>query len=135
MYRCENKGCRKLVPIRTPQSKIVTDTRPQVYENKIKRGKQKGKIKRTEGHEIVKEINVCPKCYSDLTGKVAPVPRPSKKPEIIDTRRFRSAKDRPYRKKNWKNPKTAKGHGDKQTAKKGPIVEKINPLPKKNVRS
>jgi len=134
MYKCESKGCKRLVPSRTPQSKIVTETRRQVYENKIKRGREKGKFKRTEGSEIVREISVCPKCYSDLTGKIAPAPRPATKAKVVDTRRFKSAKDRPYKKKKWKNPRTKVEHSDK-AKKKGPIVEVINRAPKKNAKS
>lgn len=134
MYRCENKSCRKLVPIRTPQSKVVTETRSQVYENKIKRGKNKGKMKKTEGTEIVKEISVCPKCFSNFTGEVAPTPRPARRPEIVETKRFGSAKDRPYKKKNWKNPRT-RSDGSKLPSKKKPVVEVINKFPKKNAKS
>lgn len=127
MFRCENRGCNKLTQPRQPVNMVVLETRPQVYENKIRRGKHKGKMKRTSGTEIVKEIKVCPKCYEAMTGNQAQKARPVSKPTIVDSRpRF---KDRPPRNKKWQNPRRKKkgvqAKSTKQTEKKKPIVEVI----------
>ena len=54
MYRCDN--CDAQVQARQPQIKIVTDEnkRPRTYPN--------GSV----GWEIIRELNVCPKCAKEL---------------------------------------------------------------------
>lgn len=131
MFKCENSSCKlknNLVPPRQPINTIVVEKRPHIYENKIRRGKHKGKMKRTEGWEIAKEIQVCPECYEKLTGEAGIKARPDPKPPKISSSRPRF-KDRPPKKK-WQNPRKKKGMKAKNSTpppeKKKPVVEVIN---------
>jgi len=128
MFRCENSNCGVLTPARQPENKVVLETRPKTYENKIKRGKQKGTILTTHGSEIVKEIRVCPQCFIMLTGlkpkeaREAPTPPARKKARHSFKKKGR---------KQWTNPRDRKGNKNKpkkEVEKKAPVVEVVNPL-------
>lgn len=125
MYRCQNTSCNRIVPLRTPANFVTTETRRKVYENPVyKNGKPTKKTQLTEGFEIVKEITVCPKCYSNLTGKQPQQTRPE--PKTAAPKRQTGFKDtRPQRKKAWKNPKSNKTESN---TRKKPVIEVINPV-------
>jgi len=134
MFRCENKGCGKMVPPRTPINFIVTERREKTYENPVyRRGKPTKKTQWTKGWEIANEIKVCPGCFQKITGQKPQATRPAAKSPTIETRS--AFKDRrPHKKKPWRNPKNKKrGPTQKKEEvkpKKVPIVEKINPIKK-----
>lgn len=129
MFRCENENCGALTSLRQPENKVVLETRQKTYENKIRRGKQKGTILTTHGSEIVKEIRVCPQCFVVLTGlkpkeaREAPTPPPRKKPRPSFKKKGR---------KQWTNPRDRKGNKSRpkkeMKEKKAPVVEVVNPL-------
>lgn len=133
MFRCQNEHCNIVVPPRQPINKIVTERRERTYEKTIKKGKDKGKIKIINGWEIVKEINVCPKCYRILTGKTPKIVEAIKTKPVFDNkprRKFDKTK-----KKSWKNPHQKKQNTDNRNNKqedtpkrKKPVVEVINPI-------
>lgn len=56
MFRCEK--CGKVTKSGEKQTKKVVQTRTKTYYFEDKYGDKKKK----EGHEIVKEINLCEKC-------------------------------------------------------------------------
>ena len=115
MFRCENKGCNKVVPRYQPINKIVTETRPARYVNEpTKRGRTEVE---TFGEEIVKEINVCPECYTNMTGEQPlRIARPS--PPAKKKRSFKSDNRRP-----WQNPRQKNRR--EQPEKKQPLVETV----------
>lgn len=138
MFRCENEHCNIVVPPRQPVNKIVTERRERTYEKKIIRGKDKGKVKEVYGWEIVKEIDVCPKCYRVLTGKTPKVVQEVKKPEFENKPKHKPRFDK-NKKKPWKNPTNKKNQQQKDSPKrntekkviqqrKKPVVEVINPI-------
>lgn len=131
MFLCESEDCGVTVPQRTPENKVVLKTRHQVYSNEILKGKERGKYKRTEGTEIIREISVCPGCYKELTGEAPAAARPAKPPTITEDL---TPARRPYKKKPWKNPRRKGKHADKQTERKKPIVEVVNRLPAKDAK-
>lgn len=125
MFKCENKFCGKTVPPRQPVNRIVTEQREVTYDKKIiKRGKVVS-IKEVKGQEIVKEISVCPKCFSVLTGKKPKLSDQRKRP---DTRKQPGFNAKPPRKK-WQNPKTKQETATPSVQGNRPIVEKVNPIP------
>lgn len=126
MFKCENKFCGKTVPPRQPVNRIVTKQREVIYDKKIiKHGKVVG-IEEVKGQEIVKEINVCPKCFSTLTGKKPKLSDQRKRP---DTRKQPGFNARPSRNK-WQNPKTKRNSTSQRSDQNtGPVVEKVNPIP------
>ncbi len=130
MFVCQSNDCRATVPSRTPENRIVLETRYQVYSNKIITGKEKGNFKRTEGTEIVRQVSVCPGCYKKITGETPAATRPAPAPFIIEDLTPR----RPHKKNQWKNPRRQGKYADKQTERKKPIVEVINRLPANNVK-
>ena len=58
MYRCEI--CKQVTKPGEKQNKKIIKTRDRIYHNTDKYGKEII----SEGTEIVKEINVCDKCFS-----------------------------------------------------------------------
>ena len=56
MFRCDK--CKKITKPREKQTKKVVKTRTKTYYFEDKYGNKKKK----DGHEIVKEINLCEKC-------------------------------------------------------------------------
>jgi hypothetical protein len=75
VFRCDR--CNSVVPPSTRETKIVVETRPKVYESRggmvrefTRSRRPIGKRTRRaqafdkggSGHEIVREIAVCPKC-------------------------------------------------------------------------
>lgn len=138
MFRCENEHCNITVPPRQPVNRIVIERRERTYEKTIMRGKDKGKVKEINGWEIVKEINVCPKCYRILTGKAPKVVQEIKKPEFENKPRRKFDKKFDKKKKPWQNQNNKKKqtqNTEKHTPKKEdtlkrkkPIVEVINPI-------
>jgi hypothetical protein len=134
MFRCQNQGCKTVTPPRQPENKITLETRPKTYENKIKRGKQKGTILITHGSEIIKEISVCPSCFSQLTGlkpKEAR-PEPQKPRRKLSKPSFRKDKKQwtnPRNRKNQKaNSRHKKDRNKTEEPRKAPVVEVVQPL-------
>lgn len=66
-FNCDK--CSKFTAPGVPINKVVIETRHKVYE-KIYRDKN-GFVhtKRFEGKEIVKELNLCPICFTIVTGE------------------------------------------------------------------
>lgn len=123
MFRCENKGCHKVVERHQPVNRIVVETRPKTYVNYIKKGYNDTIKVETEGEEIAREIDVCPECFFNITGlqparSTAPVAQPVKR-----KRRGMSDEQKPWRnqKRHGKKPKEESG-------RKKPIVEKVERL-------
>ena len=143
MFRCQNEHCGALVPPRQPVNRIVTERRQQTYQKPIRKRKR-GKIIRwddVEGWEIVKEIQVCPKCFRKLTGREPRMVCEQKKPQ---TRKYQGFNTRPPRRKKWQNPRakkaqgsgshkksstgTPKGRPSSNSTRKSPVVQKVNPI-------
>lgn len=93
MYRCEN--CHVVVPPNQPQSSVVVETRPRLYENikppvaKAKRRPTFEPVSRSAGYEIAKELRVCSACAAILVANAAPIirpalPEPERPPEVPD---------------------------------------------------
>lgn len=130
MFRCENKGCGKAVPPRTPINFVTTEEREQTYENPVyRKGKTTKRNQFTRGTEIVKQIKVCPKCFERITGEKAQVARPASRSTASERSSFQ---DRRPHKKPWKNPKNkdTKQENEASKQKKSVVVEKINPIKK-----
>lgn len=129
MFRCENANCGVVTPARQPENRIVLETRPRTYENKIKRGKQKGTILTTHGSEIVKEIRVCPQCFIVLTGEK---PKAAREAPVTPPRKKSRPSFRKKEKKQWTNPRDRKGNKNRPKKevkeKKAPVVEVVNQL-------
>ena len=69
-YRCQE--CFEVSEKGEDCYKLVTQTRPRFYEQKIKVQKEDTefeKIKRSQGWEIVTEKKLCRKCYNFLKEK------------------------------------------------------------------
>lgn len=69
MYRCEN--CGTTVAPRTPTHQVVVRRRPKEYPTRSREVRGAGRGRRVfhqtidkggEGHEIVREMTVCPDC-------------------------------------------------------------------------
>jgi hypothetical protein len=66
MYRCQH--CQTIVPTHTKAHRIVVETRPRVYPARYVNMRWQHKSRKLvfdpagEGHEIVREITVCPDC-------------------------------------------------------------------------
>lgn len=140
MFKCQNEFCGKQVPPRQPVNRIVTERRNVTYEKEVvtrQRGRRKQvDIEDIPGWEIVKEISVCPQCFTKLTGKQPKLVAPQQKPQFQKARGFNT---RPPRKKKWQNPKgpgsqkssspgTAKDRPSSSSTKSAPVVEKVNPI-------
>lgn len=65
MYKCQK--CHKNTLPNEKCNKVVVATREKTYVNKVKDRKGKEFEKISYGHEIVREINVCDRCYNNLT--------------------------------------------------------------------
>lgn len=61
MFRCDN--CKQITQKKEPQTKIVVETRPREYE--VGFDDLTGLPIMSKGSEIVKEINLCPKCVKE----------------------------------------------------------------------
>ena len=64
MYKCQK--CGKVTKPHEKLNRLVTQTREKTYVNKFidRYGNECEKI--TTGNEIVKEINVCGKCFEEV---------------------------------------------------------------------
>ncbi len=84
MFRCQM--CKTIVPAGVPTAKITVATRPKVYNSRgsepverggprFRRGRPVRKCKPYdrggEGHEIVREVSVCPKCAAEVVTTAA----------------------------------------------------------------
>jgi len=134
MFKCQNEFCGKIVPPRQPVNRIVTECRQKEYTNDIVKRERVVGVKESSGSEIVKEISVCPKCFSRLTGKRPKLADQRKRP---DTRKQPGFNARPPRKK-WQNPKRTESSTTHQrthnsdssvSSTRKPVVEKVNPIP------
>ena len=67
MFKCQK--CDKNTMAGEKCHKIVVETRPKTYINQYKDRKGRKHEKVTEGTEIVREINVCEECYSQISEK------------------------------------------------------------------
>jgi hypothetical protein len=89
MFVCQN--CNTHTKHRQPVNYVVTEKRPQQYRKIVRRFQdsyryQEPQYELVDGWEIVKQVRVCPPCYSSLTGlqpvmveevqKVEPVRKP-----------------------------------------------------------
>lgn len=139
MFKCQNEFCGKQVEPRQPVNRIVTERRNITYEKQIvSRGRRKqADIIDIPGWEIVKEICVCPQCFTKLTGKQPKLVIQQQRPQA---RKARGFNEQPPRRKKWQNPKSKKQQtsfskdSSEKTEKKrgkssGPVVEKVNPIP------
>ena len=77
MFRCQN--CNTVVPPNTKATPVVVQRRPQSYEERSaevqgRRGRARTRIidRGGDGHEIVRELKVCPTCADVLDE--APIP-------------------------------------------------------------
>jgi hypothetical protein len=109
MFKCQNCGVN--TQPNQPVNKVIINKRDKEYlniiENKLRR--QTREIN-SDGWEIAKEIKVCPKCFTELTGREARI-AVVKEVEIV---------------------KEVKPRDDRKfEQKKKPIVEVVNPLKKK----
>lgn len=143
MFKCGK--CGDQVEARQPQNHIVTQKRHRNYENFIKRNYER-KVIYSQGWEIVKELAVCPPCYTKHTGMAALVkePEPERKPQFkprdnrprnpYEKKNFKGRQDRGQRpmgsnpqqvsKKPWTDNKENRHH--KHSAQRVPVVEVIN---------
>jgi hypothetical protein len=119
MFYCEN--CNDLVERGQPVNKIIKSYREKIYDNVIRTRKQekryglnKGDIWQTEGREIEKEIDVCPKCCIGLTGR-KPKLRQSTEPP----------REHPKRKKFRRNYKRV----EQKQSRRRPEVSIVTKLP------
>jgi len=62
MYKCDN--CGKLTQPKQSILKVVVEKRNKIYGKKFDEVSKK--YVEIKGQEIVKELNVCPKCYEKL---------------------------------------------------------------------
>jgi hypothetical protein len=145
-FICGN--CATATQPRQPVNIVVLATRPQQYENFVKKkGSERGEWKYSEGTEITKEIKACPPCYSTLTGLepkvievfkevVAEVPREKK---FVRPRRETPRKPVDKTNPNWKfkqeleeiKRREARSSDPRgEVTKKKPVVETINRIKK-----
>ena len=68
MFKCENCGIIS-APCQ-PLNRIVTQRREKNYEVVVSKGRYSETLHR-HGWEIVEEMDVCPQCFTALTGKEA----------------------------------------------------------------
>ncbi len=114
MFHCQNCGVN--VGPNQPTNKVVSNKRRKNYTNKkIILTPYREDIIYSEGWEIAKELNTCPKCYTSLTGREARVNEAPPKPIHLDKPK------KPKKPKPWyKN--------DRGPEKRKPVVETINPI-------
>jgi hypothetical protein len=91
MFLCEN--CGVLTESGQPSNKVVTLYRDVEYVHTVSSRKQekkyglsRGDTWTTYGKEIEKEIDVCPECFSNITGQ-APKRKVEQKPKRRQRRR------------------------------------------------
>lgn len=107
---------------RQPVNRVVTERRDKTYQVKVKRGYDKGKINFIQGWEIVKEIQVCPACFENMTGLQARTVLPKIEPEQTERQKRRRFKDdRPFKKTKKKPVETSN--------RKKPVVEFVKRVP------
>ena len=119
MFRCENKLCGKLTEAGQPTNRVTVETRQRTYENVIKKGRNKERVLETAGFEIVKEISVCPDCFTQMTGDKPIVAVKVEKPKFQNKPKFRDNDNKRRSKRQ-------------NTSFKKPIVEVVKPLGEKN---
>jgi hypothetical protein len=125
MFFCEN--CENLVPVNQPENHIVTKKREKVYDTVVKYGPNRGTSQQVTGWEIVKEIKVCPSCFTKMTGQEAllAIEKPEVKKVIEpvmprrDNRNFRPRNNS----SRWDSRPVIRPPEVKR-----PIVEKVNNL-------
>ena len=124
MYKCQETG--ETIGPRVPQNRIVIERRRKIYENKIRKGKNKGQVELIEGWEIVKEIIVGPDTYKERTGlEPARSTRPSKLQQDTIVKNTKPVR----RKKTWSSTREI-SHPSRSTKKSKPVVEKVSlPIP------
>ena len=104
MYKCQNESCNKCTQTRQPEHRVIIKERKAEYSNLVTRGRDRGGNRITTGHEIVKEIRVCPDCYYKLTGQKPLAIRQITK--LVNISKSRpSFKDQDYKAKTWHNPR------------------------------
>lgn len=117
MFKCQN--CNTTTEPGQPVGNVVLERRNKTYKKILRRGD----VEWVEGFEIIKEIKTCPKCYTSLTGQIAPTRRI---PTVIEKKpRYTKA---PRNKRKWRNPNVGNKFQDVQLPKKAPVVQVINPL-------
>lgn len=131
MFKCENKSCNTQVPARQPVNRIITETREKTYENFVyKRGKKSQHVRLDKGYEIVKQIEVCPECYINMTGLK---PKLNLQPPQAPVRSKPKFNTNKRDKKTWRNPnQDNKAKPRESITKKVPIVQVINRFDKKS---
>ncbi len=148
MFQCDN--CKKSTDPRQPINYVVTEKRPQTYQNFVKRrNSENGDWVTSQGFETVRQIKACPPCFGTLTGlepkiaevRVAPPVEKKERPQFKPRRDFNKPK-KPVDKTNpnWKykqeldeikrrEAKSPDPRGDVQ--RRQPVVEVLNKFPKK----
>lgn len=121
MFKCQH--CEKIVEARQPEHRVITETRDATYQvPKFRDGEPTGYFFSTTGHEIVKEIRVCPSCYTELTGE-----NPLARRDTIPVSYAKGFNEKPVREK-WKNPHQKKSLPPK---KREVEIEKVERPPLK----
>jgi len=123
MFKCQNKGCHRLVPRYQPVNRVVLETRSKNYVNHIKKGRNEMTVE-TSGEEIVREIDVCPECYTNITGE-QPARSAQPAPPVQKHRPQRKMRDD---RGTWRNPRRGRGPEKEKEVKRKPVVEKVNQL-------
>lgn len=134
-FICEHTG--KNIGPGIPQHKVVVEWRTKYYDKPIKKNRKIVGYEKVLGREIVREINVSPDAYKELTG-LEPR-RVTQRQDTASPARFKDS--RPVR--PWSNPKNRDKNKfknkdkskkfwsktrDTQQHSKKPIVETINPI-------
>ena len=71
MFKCDR--CDKITDVREPCHKVVVETRPKIYktikviENFKEEGVKTERVIESKGTEIVKELRLCTKCFTQPT--------------------------------------------------------------------
>jgi hypothetical protein len=106
MFYCQK--CKVLNPTRQPVNKVITERREKTYLNTYRKN-QYSPLREFEtiGWEIIKEIYTCPKCYTELTGKV---------PQVLPE------------KKKFVKEEIQPRYNYRELQRKSPIVEVVNRL-------
>lgn len=117
-FRCENSSCDIVTPIGQPSNYVVTEKREKIYdvrkkqkdrnfggqmtkkEKKKNRTNPQGPVYDTrDGWEIVKQIKVCPDCYSSMTGLKPKMVQRVEKTVVQENKKRRFDDKTGYRKK------------------------------------
>jgi hypothetical protein len=94
MYRCELTN--ELVGPNVPLHRVILEKRETRYERVMRHGRNKGQTETVYGWEIVKEANVSPTKYEELTGLKATLSQVT--PVAKDVKVFEEERD--YRRPN-----------------------------------